>query len=85
VERWSDDLPDVTLDARELIWALAFGSHASHTKLHSTSLNWTRSRDEGLMLATGLQSGVIKIWHVSSRKYGQLICYVNRFLKHIFI
>ena len=74
MERWSDDLPDVTLDAGELVWALAFGSYAPHTKHHSTSLNWTCSRDDGLMLATGLQSGIIKIWHINSRKYSQLIC-----------
>lgn len=73
MEWWSDDLSDLTLDAGELVWALAFGSYAPHTNRHSTSLNWASSRDVGLMLATGLQSGIIKIWHVSSRKYGQLI------------
>lgn len=83
VERWDDELQDVTLDAGQLVWALAFGSNVLHTKRNSTSLNWSSSHMADLLLATGLQSGCIKIWHVRSRKYGQSFYCVNCFSKHI--
>jgi len=71
----SDDEPqNVTLDAGQLVWALAFGSSVSHTKRNSTSLNWSSGRVVDLLLATGLQNGCIKIWHVRSRKYGHSRC-----------
>jgi len=77
LERWDDKLQVVTLDAGQLVWALAFGSSVSHTKRHSTSLNWSSGHVADLLLATGLQSGLIKIWHVRSRKYSQSFCLVN--------
>jgi len=69
LERWDDEAQDITLDTGQLVWALAFGSNISHTKRHSTSLNWSSGHVTDLLLATGLQSGCIKIWHVRSRKY----------------
>jgi len=67
VERWDDQLSEVTLDAGQLVWALAFGSYTSHTKRHSTSLNWSSTPAPDLLLASGLQSGSVKIWHVRYR------------------
>jgi len=69
LERWDDEVQGVTLDAGQLVWALAFGSNVLHTKPHSTSLNWSSGHHVAdLLLATGLQSGRIKIWHVRSSK-----------------
>jgi len=68
LERWDHELQGVKIDTGQLVWALAFGSNVSHTKPHSTSLNWSSRPDADLLLATGLQSGCIKIWHVRSSK-----------------
>jgi len=72
LERSEDKLQEVTLDTGQLVWALAFGSNFPHTKRHSTSLNWSSGRAANLILATGLQSGTIKIWSVTSRKFCSL-------------
>jgi WD repeat/SOCS box-containing protein 1 len=68
LERELDEMSDVSLDAGELVWAVAFGSDVPHTKPHSTGLNWTSQRVARHLLATGLHSGSIKIWDVKSGK-----------------
>ena len=62
-----------TLNCKELVWALAFGSSLSETRPHSTSRSgwWRYKVGKHLVLATGLQSGRIRTWDVLT---GKLIC-----------
>ena len=57
----------ITIDAGELVWAVAFGSRTADTKPYSTNLNWYRYRiATDLLLATGLSSGRIRVWQVKT-------------------
>ena len=56
-----------TIDAGELVWAVAFGSRHADTKPYSTNLNWYRYRiATDLLLATGLSSGRIRVYQVKT-------------------
>ncbi|XP_067680259.1 WD repeat and SOCS box-containing protein 1-like [Haliotis asinina] len=51
----------LTIDCGELVWSVAFGSGTSKT---DNAHVWTRLKlDQNLILATGLQSGRIKLWN----------------------
>lgn len=70
-EKQNDNHKTVTIYTGELVWALAFGSKTADTKPNSINLNWYRYHDaKDLILATGLNSGRIRIWEV---KTGQLM------------
>ena len=57
----------MTIYTGELVWALAFGSKTADTKPNSINLNWYRYHDaKDLILATGLNSGRIRIWEVKT-------------------
>ena len=54
-EESRDNLKVVIIDAGETVWSLAFGQHTSQTT------GQTR-----LVLATGLNSGRIRVWEIPS-------------------
>ncbi|XP_074640892.1 WD repeat and SOCS box-containing protein 1-like [Tubulanus polymorphus] len=57
----------VTIDAGELIWSVAFGSSSAETQPHSVNLSMRHyNHAADLLLATGLNSGRIRVWEVSS-------------------
>jgi hypothetical protein len=57
----------VTIDAGELIWALAFGSSTAETRPRSVNLNIKHFFScKDLILATGLNSGRIRTWDVAT-------------------
>lgn len=57
----------ITIDAGELVWAVAFGSRTADTKPYSTNLNWYRYHiATDLLLATGLSSGRIRVYQVKT-------------------
>ncbi|XP_041348216.1 WD repeat and SOCS box-containing protein 1-like [Gigantopelta aegis] len=59
------------LDCGEHVFALAFGASKNQQKAHKSVKVWTRFNfNGGLILATGLQSGKIKLWNCST---GQLL------------
>ena len=63
-----------TIDAGELVWAVAFGSRHADTKPYSTNLNWYRYRiATDLLLATGLSSGRIRVYQVKTGEWQQLL------------
>jgi WD repeat/SOCS box-containing protein 1 len=65
------DQQPVVIDAGELVWAVAFGSSVADTNPRSITLNWWRYKvAKDLVLATGLKSGRIRTWDVTT---GQLL------------
>jgi len=63
----------VTIDAKELVWALAFGSSFSDTRPGSVALNsyrYSQVTRTDLILVTGGKSGKIRTWNVRT---GQLL------------
>ncbi|XP_064619011.1 WD repeat and SOCS box-containing protein 1-like isoform X2 [Lineus longissimus] len=59
----------ITIDAGELIWALAFGSSTAEMRPQSVNLNIKHFFScKGLILATGLNSGRIRTWDVATGK-----------------
>ena len=55
------------LDCGEHVFSLAFGASKEQQKAHKSVKVWTRFNfDGGLILATGLQSGKIKLWNCST-------------------
>jgi len=65
LDRQLNETKEITINAGQLVWAVAFGSQVPLTCPRSTNLNWSRRIDDTI-LATGLQSGCIKTWDAKS-------------------
>jgi WD repeat/SOCS box-containing protein 1 len=60
--------PIYLIDCKDYVWSVAFGS--SHAKEKDNTQSWKRVKiNESTILATGLQTGRIKLWDCST---GQL-------------
>lgn len=64
--RESDEKQELTINAGQLVWAVAISSRTPFTKPRSTCLNWTSKKVDRAILAAGLQSGSIKVWEVKN-------------------
>ena len=64
-DRLPEETHEYTLNAGQLVWAVAFGSKIPYSQCRSTCLNWSRNVMEAV-LAAGLQNGCIRTWDVKT-------------------